>query len=118
MDFTNLPSADGEHGYQIEQQARLRERARRDDAAGVAARADDDSATSPDGAVTVIVGAGGALNDVTFHPKAAELSLLELRTSVLSAYRLGCTRAATRSADAAETAEPAHRTDAPDAPDQ
>ena len=115
MDFTNLPSADGEHGYQIEQQARLRERARRDDAAGVAARADDDSATSADGAVTVIVGAGGALNDVTFHPKAAELSLLELRTSVLSAYRLGCARAATRSAD---TAHPTDAPDAPDAPDQ
>ncbi len=110
MDFTNLPSADGEHDYQIEQQARLRERAQRADAAGVPTQADDDSATSPDGTVTVIVGAGGALNDVTFHPKAAELSLPELRASVLSAYRLGCTRAAARSADAAEAAGP---TDAP-----
>jgi hypothetical protein len=98
MDFTNLPSADGEHDYQIEQQARLRERARRDAAAGVAPQPDDDSATSPDGAVTVIVAAGGTLNDITFHPKAAELSLPELRTSVLNAYQLGCTRAAARSA--------------------
>jgi hypothetical protein len=96
MDFTNLPSADGEHGYQIEQQARLRELARRDVAAGVPARADDDSATSLDGAVTVVVGAGGALDDITFHPKAAELSHLELRASVMAAYRLGCERAAAR----------------------
>jgi hypothetical protein len=95
MDFTNLPSADGEHGYQIEQQARLRELARRDVTAGVPARADD-SATSLDGAVTVVVGAGGALDDITFHPKAAELSHLELRASVMAAYRLGCERAAAR----------------------
>jgi hypothetical protein len=97
MDFTNMPSADGEHGYQIEQQARLRERAQHDAAAGVAPRPDDDSATSPDRAVTVVVGAGGVLNDITFHPRAAELSHLELRTSVMAAYRLGCQRAAARS---------------------
>jgi hypothetical protein len=99
MDFTNMPSADGEHGYQIEQQARLRELARRSAADAAPARSDDDSATSLDGAVTVVVGAGGALNDVTFHPKAAELSHLELRTSVMAAYRLGCERAAARSID-------------------
>ncbi len=99
MDFTNMPSSDGEHGYQIEQRARLRERAQRDAAAGLAPRADDDSATSLDGAVSVVVGAGGILNDIAFHPQAAELSHLELRTSVMAAYRLGCQRAATRSAD-------------------
>jgi hypothetical protein len=93
MDFTNLPSADGEHDYQIEQRARLRERARREEAA------DDDFATSLDGAVSVVVGAGGILNDITFHPKAAELSHLELRTSVMAAYHLGCQRADVGKAD-------------------
>lgn len=99
MDFTNLPSADGEHDYQIERKARLRELAQRGAAAGSQAQAEDDTATSPDGAVTVAVGPGGALTDIMFTPKAAELSHPQLRVSVMTAYRIGCERAAKRDAE-------------------
>jgi hypothetical protein len=96
MDFTNLPSADGEQDYQIERQARSRELAQRRDAAGMRVPADHDSVNSPDGAVTVVVGPGGLLTDITFHPKTADLSHPQLRDSVLAAYRLGCEGAAAR----------------------
>jgi hypothetical protein len=101
MDFTNLPATDGRPDYEIEHEARMRELGRRPDAPAAQPPSDEDRASSPDGAVTVVVGPGGVLNDITFGPKASELSHPQLRASVLAAYRLGCDQADGRRAEAA-----------------
>jgi len=97
MDRTDLPTADALREFQASHAARLREIQERGAAVKAELEATELSATSADGAVTVVVGAGGVLKDITFGSRAAALSPPHLRTHILDTYRTACAKAADRS---------------------
>ena len=100
MDLSGLPTAEALRQFQAEHQARMAQLQER--AAEVRARlaATEITARSRDGAVSVVVGAGGVLKQLHFSSKAGELPLGKLSTTVLQAYRQACAEAAARSTEA------------------
>jgi DNA-binding protein YbaB len=100
VDLSGLPTAEALRQFQAAHQARMAQLKER--AADVRARlaATEITASSRDGAVTVVVGAGGVLKELRFGPKAGELPLGKLSTTVLQAYRQACAEAAARSTQA------------------
>lgn len=65
-----------------------------------------ESVTSEDRRVTVTVGAGGVMHSIRVEPDGNTATANQLVTSVMRAYRKGCTRAGERSADLVERNTP------------
>ena len=97
--MTELPTSAALREFQAGHEERLRRIAQRGATLKAELEATELSATSPDGAVTAVVGAGGVLKDLRFGARAQGLSPEHLRTDVLAAYRNACAQAAQRSAD-------------------
>lgn len=97
---TSLPTAQALRQFAEEHEERMRRVAERGAALKAELEATSLEATSADGAVTAVVGAGGVLKDLRFGARAQGLSPEHLRQDVLAAYRAACAKAAQRSTDA------------------
>jgi hypothetical protein len=53
--------------------------------------------SSPNGAVTVTVGSGGVMRSLRFGPRAQDVPLAQLSSSIMAAYSAACREAAQRS---------------------
>jgi len=70
----------------------------REDAERVKQELADSTATvtSPNGAVTVTVGSGGVMRSLRFGPRAEDVPLAQLSSSIMAAYGKACREAAER----------------------
>lgn len=99
FDTNNLPTAEGLREFQQRQNERLAAIAERGRQARSELAATEFVERSADGAVTVTVGAGGVMRDISFGPKAAGLPPTQLRASIMKAYQAGCRKSAERSSE-------------------
>jgi DNA-binding protein YbaB len=96
----DLPTAERLKAYQEQHLARMRELQARGAAVKARLEATEISQTSRDGAVTVVVGAGGVLKKLTFGAKADGVPPSRLSAAVMATYRQACAQAAERSTEA------------------
>lgn len=100
FDPKNLPTAEGLLRFQKEHEARLQAIVERGKHARAELAATEIEVSSRDGAVTVVVGAGGVLKDLRFGARAAATPPNHLRSAILTTYQQACAKAAERSAAA------------------
>lgn len=100
--MTDLPTATALREFQAQHEARMAKIQERGAALKAELESTELSATSADGAVTVVVGAGGVLKDLTLGARARNIGQEQLRQDILTTYRKACAQAAQRSADAVE----------------
>lgn len=93
----NLPTAEGLLQFQKAHEARLEAIVERGKQARAALAATEIEVSSRDGAVTVVVGAGGVLKDLRFGAKASGTPPTQLRAAIMSTYQQACAQAAERS---------------------
>lgn len=100
MTIPDPPTAERLKAYQEQHLARMRELQERGAAVKARLEATEITHTSRDGAVTVVVGAGGVLKALTFGAKANGVPPARLSAAVMGTYRQACAQAAERSTEA------------------